>query len=334
MLGKGTDFSEESVEKSWGKELANESGSKFILGSVLVLPSNWFPLTRVKWLPLMANSFAVSGIVIAEPGVRARTRQFSGVEVMELFCFIDEVFDLEYVQVQYDILPRSWFFDLECSKDMGVLCLERKIEVFHSKSMDQKPTGYKKNDRISDHQDNFSKVVLIEKPLHYSVETQKPELASLYKQETKNVKIVDIPSSSSLVMTRCPDCSLVSGLRMFKTHDRESLLAHELSSKTKSWLCHCRLSHLNFGTINKLTKDGLARGLPRLKFQKDHLCSACALGKSKRSSHQSKAEDTNQEKLYLLYMDLGGPMRMASINRKRYILVIVDDYSRLSGSEF
>ncbi|GJT61284.1 uncharacterized mitochondrial protein-like protein [Tanacetum coccineum] len=30
------------------------------------------------------------------------------------------------------------------------------------------------------------------------------------------------------------------------------------SSKTKSWLWHRRLSHLNFGTLNKLAKDGLA----------------------------------------------------------------------------
>ncbi|GJZ82934.1 integrase, catalytic region, zinc finger, CCHC-type containing protein [Tanacetum coccineum] len=87
-------------------------------------------------------------------------------------------------------------------------------------------------------------------------------------------------------------------------------------SKTKSWLWHRRLSHLNFSTMNKLAKDGLARGIPRLKFQKDHLCSACALGKSKKSSHQSKAEDTNQEKLYLLHIDLCGPMRVASINGK------------------
>ncbi|GJR04618.1 retrovirus-related pol polyprotein from transposon TNT 1-94 [Tanacetum coccineum] len=127
----------------------------------------------------------------------------------------------------------------------------------------------------------------------------------------------DIPLSSSSVMTGYPDCSLVSGLRMFETHDKESLLAHELSSKTKSWLWHRRLSHLNFGTINKLAKDGLARGIPRLKFQKDHLCSACALGKSKTSSHQPKAKDTNQEKIYLLHMDLCGPMRVASINGKR-----------------
>ncbi|GKB60537.1 retrovirus-related pol polyprotein from transposon TNT 1-94 [Tanacetum coccineum] len=106
------------------------------------------------------------------------------------------------------------------------------------------------------------------------------------------------------------------------------------ASKTKSWLWHRRLSHLNFGTLNKLAKDGLARGIPRLKFQKDHLCSACALGKSKKSSHQPKAEDTNQEKLYLLHMDLCGPVRVESINGKRYILVIVDDYSRFTWVKF
>nr|GEY67562.1 retrovirus-related Pol polyprotein from transposon TNT 1-94 [Tanacetum cinerariifolium] len=74
------------------------------------------------------------------------------------------------------------------------------------------------------------------------------------------------------------------------------------------------LSHLNFGYLNKLAKDGLVRGVPRLKFQKDHLCSTT--GKSKKSSHQPKAEDTNQEKLYLLHMDLCDPMRVASINEK------------------
>ncbi|GJX00272.1 retrovirus-related pol polyprotein from transposon TNT 1-94 [Tanacetum coccineum] len=95
--------------------------------------------------------------------------------------------------------------------------------------------------------------------------------------------------------------------------------------KTKSWLWHHRLSNLNFGTLNQLAKTGLARGIPKLKFKKDHMCLACALGKSKKSSHQPKAEDTNQEKLNLLHMDLCGPMRVESINGKKYILVIVDD---------
>ncbi|GJX71292.1 retrovirus-related pol polyprotein from transposon TNT 1-94 [Tanacetum coccineum] len=56
--------------------------------------------------------------------------------------------------------------------------------------------------------------------------------------------------------------------------------------------------------------------------------------KSKKSSHQPKAEDTNQEKLYLFHMDLCGPMRVASINGKRYILVIVNDYSRFTWVRF
>nr|GFB87949.1 ribonuclease H-like domain-containing protein [Tanacetum cinerariifolium] len=61
------------------------------------------------------------------------------------------------------------------------------------------------------------------------------------------------------------------------------------------------------------------------------LCSACAMGKSKKKLHKPKSEDTNQEKLYLLDMDLCGLMRVTSVNGKKYILVIVDDYSRGSG---
>ncbi|GJR97891.1 integrase, catalytic region, zinc finger, CCHC-type containing protein [Tanacetum coccineum] len=95
-----------------------------------------------------------------------------------------------------------------------------------------------------------------------------------------------------------------------------------------------RLSHLNFGALNQLAKDCLARGILKHKFKKDHLCSACALGKSKKSSHQPMTKDTNQETLYLLYMDLCGPMRMESINEKKYILVIVDDYSRFTWVKF
>ncbi|GJU70881.1 retrovirus-related pol polyprotein from transposon TNT 1-94 [Tanacetum coccineum] len=106
------------------------------------------------------------------------------------------------------------------------------------------------------------------------------------------------------------------------------------ASKTKSWLWHRRLSHLNFGAINHLAKHGLVRGLPKLKFEKDHLCSACVMGKSKKQSHKPKSEDTNQEKLYLLHMDLCGPMRVASVNGKKYILVIVDDYSRFTWVKF
>ncbi|GJZ27754.1 retrovirus-related pol polyprotein from transposon TNT 1-94 [Tanacetum coccineum] len=87
--------------------------------------------------------------------------------------------------------------------------------------------------------------------------------------------------------------------------------------KNKSWLWHQRLSHLNFGAINYLARHDLVRGLPKLKFEKDHLCSACAMGKSKKKPYKPKSEDTNQEKLYLLHMDLCGPMRVTSVDGKK-----------------
>ncbi|GJT80885.1 ribonuclease H-like domain-containing protein [Tanacetum coccineum] len=99
------------------------------------------------------------------------------------------------------------------------------------------------------------------------------------------------------------------------------------ATSTKSWLWHRQLSHLNFGTINQLTSNDLVDGLPKYKYNKDHLCSACEQGKSKKASLPLKLVPSTESKLKLLRMDLCRPMRVASINGKKYILVIVDDYS-------
>ncbi|GJU24220.1 retrovirus-related pol polyprotein from transposon TNT 1-94 [Tanacetum coccineum] len=100
------------------------------------------------------------------------------------------------------------------------------------------------------------------------------------------------------------------------------------ASSTKSWLWHRRLNHLNFETLNELARKDLVRGLPKLKYEKEHLCPSCQLGKSKKSSHLLKTVNTNTEILNTLHMDLCRPMRVESINEKKYILVVVDDYTR------
>nr|GEV76134.1 hypothetical protein [Tanacetum cinerariifolium] len=104
------------------------------------------------------------------------------------------------------------------------------------------------------------------------------------------------------------------------------------ASKNKYWLWRRRLNRLNFGTINDLARKDLVRGLPRFKFEKDHLCSACQLGKSKKYAHKPKTINTIMEVLHTLHMDLCGPIRVQSINGKKYILVIVDDYSSVGIS--
>nr|GEX80301.1 retrovirus-related Pol polyprotein from transposon TNT 1-94 [Tanacetum cinerariifolium] len=100
------------------------------------------------------------------------------------------------------------------------------------------------------------------------------------------------------------------------------------ASLTQAWLWHQRLSHLNFDYINLLSKRDVVIGLPKLKYVKDQLCSSCELNKAKRSSFKSKAIPSSKGRQSFLHMDLCGPMRVASINGKKYILVIVDDYLR------
>nr|GEZ85083.1 retrovirus-related Pol polyprotein from transposon TNT 1-94 [Tanacetum cinerariifolium] len=106
------------------------------------------------------------------------------------------------------------------------------------------------------------------------------------------------------------------------------------ATPTQAWLSHRRLSHLNFDYINLLSKKDIVIGLPKLKYVKDQLCSSCELSKAKRSSFKSKVVPSSKGRLNLIYMDLCSPMRVASINGKKYILVIVDDYSRYTWTLF
>nr|GEZ07993.1 retrovirus-related Pol polyprotein from transposon TNT 1-94 [Tanacetum cinerariifolium] len=94
------------------------------------------------------------------------------------------------------------------------------------------------------------------------------------------------------------------------------------------------LSHLNFNYINLLSKKDIVIALPKLKYVKDQLCSSCELSKAKRSSFKTKVVPSSKGRLNLLHMDLCAPMRVESINRKKYILVIVDDYSRYTWTFF
>nr|GFD02885.1 retrovirus-related Pol polyprotein from transposon TNT 1-94 [Tanacetum cinerariifolium] len=106
------------------------------------------------------------------------------------------------------------------------------------------------------------------------------------------------------------------------------------ASSTKSWLWHQQLSHLNFDTINDLAKNDLVAGLPKFKYHKEHLCPSCEQGKRKSASYPPKPVPNSRQRLHLLHMDLCGPMRIAIINGKRYVLVIVDDYSRYTWVHF
>nr|GEZ44534.1 retrovirus-related Pol polyprotein from transposon TNT 1-94 [Tanacetum cinerariifolium] len=146
---------------------------------------------------------------------------------------------------------------------------------------------------------------------------------SCYVRDTDGVELIKGSRGSNLYAISVED--------MMKS---SSICLLSKASKNKSWLWNRHLNHLYFGTINDLARKDLVRGLPRLKFEKAHLCSACQLGKSKKHTHKPKAKNTIMEVLHTRHMNLCRPMQVQSINGKRYILVIIDDYSRFIWVKF
>ncbi|GKE65646.1 integrase, catalytic region, zinc finger, CCHC-type containing protein [Tanacetum coccineum] len=269
-------------------------------------------------------------------------------------CIFDAIHDMCVLNFAKDVNVRSKSMSIKNNKKQNIWKPTGK--VFTEIGYRWKPTGITFTlvgnsyplTRITS-----NKVVPLKETTSHSVETQKPETKVYSRRPNQGSNATDVPSSSSLVNDRLS--RLLSGTVRFKNDQIAKImgygdyqlgnvtisrvyyvkgLVHNLfsvgqfcdsdleicllskASKTKSLLWHRRLSHLNFGTLNQLAKDGLARGIPNLKFKKDHLCSACALGKCKKYSHQPKAKDTNQEKLYLLHMDICGLMHVESINGK------------------
>ena len=68
-----------------------------------------------------------------------------------------------------------------------------------------------------------------------------------------------------------------------------------------------------------------------MEFCQEGLCEAYKKGKSKRASSRSKDMSGIPEPFQLLHMDLFGPLNIMSMSKKKYALVIVNDYSKYTG---
>ena len=99
-------------------------------------------------------------------------------------------------------------------------------------------------------------------------------------------------------------------------------------------LWHKRLGHASLSLLNKLVSKDLVIGLPTIKFNDGKLCDACAKGKQVKNSFKTKRFVSTSKALELLHIDLCGPMRIMSRGGKRYVCVIVDDYSRFTWTLF
>nr|GEY90570.1 hypothetical protein [Tanacetum cinerariifolium] len=144
---------------------------------------------------------------------------------------------------------------------------------------------------------------------------------------SKKQNYVSISTAASEYVTVSSCCAQVLWMRTQLTdygffYDKVPIYCDSKSAIAISCNPHQRLSHLNFTTINNTVKNNLVQGLPKMKFKKDHLCSACEHGKIHRKHHKSKTDFALNKPLYLLHMDLCGPMCVQSIYGKRIISFI------------
>nr|GEV89689.1 integrase, catalytic region, zinc finger, CCHC-type, peptidase aspartic, catalytic [Tanacetum cinerariifolium] len=174
------------------------------------------------------------------------------------------------------------------------------------------PQGNTKKDRIQRTQSRAKKNKLEVHPRNV-----RPSLHN--KKSVVNTKAISFVPNSKLNVNFDLKCATCNGCLFSDTLDSCVLdFINSMSARVKS------------KSAKKPVNRKIWKPTGKLKFEKDHLRSACAMGKSKKKSLKPNSEDTNQEKLYLLQLDICGPMRVEIANEKKYILVIVDDYSRFT----
>nr|GEZ76319.1 retrovirus-related Pol polyprotein from transposon TNT 1-94 [Tanacetum cinerariifolium] len=146
-------------------------------------------------------------------------------------------------------------------------------------------------------------------------------------QPRSNTKNDRVPSVSKSIQSKNKGVEV-------EEHHRKLLL----SRNTKHMSSEC--NNVKLATQNVKSKVVYAMGKQCLNSVNhdvwflNYVNGVNSRGKNKRASHPPKPVPNSRPRLYLLHMDLGGPMRIASINGKWYVLVIVDDYSRYTWVHF
>ncbi|KAL4573803.1 hypothetical protein LXL04_020621 [Taraxacum kok-saghyz] len=117
-------------------------------------------------------------------------------------------------------------------------------------------------------------------------------------------------------------------LEMFSADDALRHCFFTRSQPHLNWLWHKKLSHINFKALSNLSGNQLVRGIPKMKVQREKLCSACVQGKQTKASFKSRSCFSIADPFHLLHVDLFGPVPIKSRSGRRFTLVIVDDVSQ------
>jgi hypothetical protein len=110
-----------------------------------------------------------------------------------------------------------------------------------------------------------------------------------------------------------------------------SLLLTHTDKSSRIW--HERFGHLNFIYMQQLSKHRLVDGLPDIHFSKG-VCEGCVLGKHSQEKFVKGKSQGAFAPIDLIHSDFMGPFPHPSINKARFVLIFVDDFSRFTWIYF
>ena len=93
-------------------------------------------------------------------------------------------------------------------------------------------------------------------------------------------------------------------------------------------LWHQRMGHASYKHLSIVSKHESVLGIPKLSRINCVVYGPCQLGKQTKAKHPGTQTSATFKPLELLHLDLMGPTRTKSLGGKRYIMVMVDDFTR------
>ena len=93
-------------------------------------------------------------------------------------------------------------------------------------------------------------------------------------------------------------------------------------------LWHQQMGHASYEHHSIISRHELVLGIPKLSRMSNVVCGPCQLGKQTKAKHPSTQTLATSRPLELLHLDLMGPTRTESLGGKRYVMVVVDDFTR------
>lgn len=138
------------------------------------------------------------------------------------------------------------------------------------------------------------------------------------------VNIYDLHSSSKIATTEINNGARLYTFSKFIESESSLVLTH---ADYSSRFLHDKFGHINYRYMQQLSKNEMVEGLPNVNFSKE-VCEGCVLGKHHREKFDTGKTHRASSPLDLIHSDLVGPFPHPSINKARYVLTFIDDFSR------